>query len=370
MQPTGRRTSKMERKHVAVIGAGVLGLTAALELARQGHGVTVLAKDLPGDWTIDYASPKAGAHFRPTAVTNAQEAFENTLMHETYAKLSEICRTESTSGVEFVPAVEYFDAELGPRDLEMFSAWPRFRVLGPSELPQSSTIKAGLTYSAWVLNSPVYLVWLQRRAEAHGAIFFREHLTSVQEAFFLAAHHNSTQPPPCAVVNASGMGFADPNCFPSRGQFILISNEYNRTVSHHAADGNATVVIPRPLGGGTVIGGTKEPHNWSPLNSDAAVDEIVRRVSALCPDLLQPIAGSLDPTPVLDCQEAYIGRRPMRSGGLRLETEFIDLITTGRTGLDTETSTLPVIHCYGAGPSGYKISWGAAQRVTEMVNSL
>ena len=60
----------------------------------------------------------------------------------------------------------------------------------------------------------------------------------------------------------------------------------------------------------------------------------------------------------------------MRKGGLRLETEFIDLVTTGRTGLDTETSRLPLVHCYGAGPSGYKISWGAAQRVTEMVNSL
>ncbi|OAQ86366.1 FAD dependent oxidoreductase superfamily [Purpureocillium lilacinum] len=357
----------MERKHVAVIGAGVLGLTTALELAKQGHGVTVLAKDLPGDWTIDYASPKAGAHFRPTSVTNAREAFENTLMHETYAKLGEICRTESTSGVEFVPAVEYFDTELCPRDLEMFSAWPQFRVLDPSELPQSSTIKSGLTYSAWVLNSPVYLVWLQRRAEAHGAVFFREQLTSVEEAFFLAANHNPTLPPPCAVVNASGMGFGDPKCFPSRGQFILISNEYDRTISHHSADGNATVIIPRPLGGGTVIGGTKEP---SPLNSDAAVEEILRRVSSLCPDLLQPIPGSPDAAPALDCQEAYIGRRPMRKGGLRLETEFIDLVTTGRTGLDTETSRLPLVHCYGAGPSGYKISWGAAQRVTEMVNSL
>ncbi|KAJ6444057.1 FAD dependent oxidoreductase superfamily [Purpureocillium lavendulum] len=364
----------MERQHVAIIGQvylrRLLGLTVAVELARRGYGVTVLAKDLPGDWTIDYASPRAGAHFRPTAVTNAQEAFENTLMQETYAKLGEICRNESTAGVEFVPAIEYFDSDLSPRDLEMFSVWPQFRLLEPTELPESATIKAGLTYSAWVLNSPVYLVWLQRRAEAHGALFFREHLRSVQEAFFLAASHNPALPPPFAIVDASGMGFSDPACFPSRGQFILLSNEYDRTISHHSADGNATVVIPRPLGGGTVVGGTKEPHNWSPLNSDVAVEEILRRVTALCPDLLQPIPGSPDATPALDCQEAYIGRRPMRKGGLRLETEFFDLVTTGRSGLNTESSRFPVVHCYGAGPSGYKISWGAANMVCDMLSAL
>lgn len=65
-----------------------------------------------------------------------------------------------------------------------------------------------------------------------------------------------------AVVNASGMGFADPDCFPSRGQFLLISNPCAKTISYQTADGEAVVIIPRPLDDGTLIGGTKEVNNW------------------------------------------------------------------------------------------------------------
>lgn len=242
--------------------AGVLGLTTTLELSKQGYRVTVMARELPGDDGIDYASPKAGAHFRPTPVNDEQDAFENTLMRETYDAMDRLAKTDKSAGVGFVPAVEYFDAELTPKDLEMFSAWPEFRVFDASELPKSDTIKAGLTYSAWVLNSPVYLAWLQKQAESRGAVFIRERLTAIEEASFIAAKHDPSLPLPLAVINASGMGFGDPACFPSRGQFILVSNEYDRTISHHSADGHATVIIPRPLGGGTIVGGTKEPHNW------------------------------------------------------------------------------------------------------------
>ena len=66
-------------------------------------------------------------------------------------------------------------------------------------------------------------------------------------------------------------------------------------------------------------------------------------------------------------REAYIGRSPMRRGGLRLETEVIGLVTPSSTGLRNETSQLPVVHCYGAGPNGFKVSWGAAKRVCKMV---
>lgn len=46
--------------------AGVSGLTTALLLAREGkHNVTVVAKHMPGDYDIEYASPWAGANYLP-----------------------------------------------------------------------------------------------------------------------------------------------------------------------------------------------------------------------------------------------------------------------------------------------------------------
>lgn len=44
----------------------------------------------------------------------------------------------------------------------------------------------------------------------------------------------------------------------------------------------------------------------------------------------------------------------MRRGGLRLEKENLSQGT-------------PLIHCYGAGASGFKISWGVARQVERLI---
>lgn len=47
-------------------GAGVIGLTTALTLAPYGRWkITVVAKHMPGDYDIEYASPWAGADYLP-----------------------------------------------------------------------------------------------------------------------------------------------------------------------------------------------------------------------------------------------------------------------------------------------------------------
>lgn len=189
-------------------------------------------------------------------------------MRETYHRLEQIAKTHPEAGIEFVPAVEYFDAP----DANLlakengYTDWPGFRVLDSSEYPSASTgaIRLGVTYRAWVLNSPVYLKWLRQRAEGQGVRFVKAELTDLRDAvavYYGRNHEGDVR----AVVNASGRGFDDQNSFPSRGQFVIVSNLCDRTVSHHCRDGTSTVVIPRPLGGGTVIGGTKEPNNWSVL---------------------------------------------------------------------------------------------------------
>lgn len=46
--------------------AGVSGLTSALLLSRnKANKITVVAKHMPGDYDIEYASPWAGANVLP-----------------------------------------------------------------------------------------------------------------------------------------------------------------------------------------------------------------------------------------------------------------------------------------------------------------
>jgi D-amino-acid oxidase len=114
-----------------------------------------------------------------------------------------------------------------------------------------------------VINTPVYISWLQRQVELLGGKVIRNTLSAIPEAVFVVRESLKDNDLYFqAVVNASGMGFGDPDCFPSRGQFLLVSNPCDETVSYQTADGEAVVVIPRPLDGGTLIGGTKEVNNW------------------------------------------------------------------------------------------------------------
>ncbi|PWY85867.1 FAD dependent oxidoreductase superfamily [Aspergillus sclerotioniger CBS 115572] len=353
--------------------AGVIGLSCAVRLARQGHPVTVVARDLPGDYDIDYASPWAGSHFRPVPASKPKDRLEQELMRETYRELQDLAGRHPEAGIEFIPAVEYFDtADPAYFDNKLvgengYASWPGFRVLSPSELPaQYESVKLGVTYTAWVLNSPVYLKWLKGMAEEYSVRFIRAKLAAIEEAVFIGKESlGGGNHEVVAVINASGRGLNDLNSFPSRGQFITVSNPCEKTISHHWADGSTTVIIPRPLGGGTIIGGTKEPRNWSHCVSDAATASIVSRAVRLCPELVE---NRLDDTNHgLDIRQVYIARRPMRQGGLRLEREDLAFQDTSENGMSNVQKWIRVIHCYGAGPSGFKLSWGIAKRVQRFV---
>ncbi|CAG8946526.1 unnamed protein product [Penicillium salamii] len=356
----------MNQGRVIIIGAGVLGLSSAVQLLKHGYQVTVVARELPGDYSIDYASPWAGAHFRPSPANTAAERLEQSLMRETYQELQRIAKEIPEAGVKFVPAIEYFDtAATLSLDEGGYTEWPAFRILEASEYPVGhESIQLGVTYGGWVLNSPVYLKWLQQQAEKQGAQFIKAELADPQEAVtvYRASQPHGVASDIIAVVNASGRGFDDHASFPSRGQFIIVSNQCDQTISHHCRDGSSTVIIPRPLGGGTVIGGTKDPHDWSEEISDISTEQILQRVGDLCPGMVDRHTSGLEKTHGFHVKQVYVARRPMRKGGLRLEKVDVQCKEL--------QATLPLIHCYGAGASGYKISWGVANQVNELVSQI
>jgi glycine/D-amino acid oxidase-like deaminating enzyme len=48
--------------HIVILGAGVSGLTTALELSKDGrYSITIVAKFMPGDLDIEYVSGRSDA---------------------------------------------------------------------------------------------------------------------------------------------------------------------------------------------------------------------------------------------------------------------------------------------------------------------
>lgn len=81
---------------------------------------------------------------------------------------------------------------------------------------------------------------------------------------------------------------------------------------------------------------------------------ILKRVAGICPELIDQEDHPLSNIHGFHIRQVYIARRPMRRGGLRLE-------------MDKTSLGVPLIHCYGAGASGFKISWGVARKVELLV---
>lgn len=132
------------------------------------------------------------------------------------------------------------------------------------------------------------------------------------------------------------------------GQTCLVANPADATVTRQHADGSWTFCVPRGFGGGTVIGGTKEPDNWDPEPSPEVRERLCRDLLATYPG----VAGG-DGSVVTVLQD-IVGRRPARHGGARLEREEVG---PGRT----------VVHAYGLGGRGYELSWGVAETVVSLV---
>lgn len=133
------------------------------------------------------------------------------------------------------------------------------------------------------------------------------------------------------------------------GQTCLVSNPCDRTITQINPDGTWTFIIPRPLEGGTIIGGTKEPNNWD----DTPSPETRERLLAMAAKMYPPILWSKGKFDVIT---DIVGRRPAREGGLRLESETMEGDLKGKR----------IIHAYGAEGSGYALSWGIAEEVVKM----
>lgn len=144
------------------------------------------------------------------------------------------------------------------------------------------------------------------------------------------------------------------------GQTVLTNfTAAKDTVTRQLKDGSWSFIIPRFFGGGTVIGGTKQPRDWNAEPEQSTRDKLLeegRKIAGLASN------GEVD-TGSIGVIADIVGRRPTREGGMRTEVEQVPL-DGGQEG-----RVRSVVHAYGAGGRGYEISWGVAEEVVQLVTA-
>ena len=308
---------------ITVIGAGVIGLSIAHDLAVAGHDVTVIA-DVD---TLDTVSALAAALWFPyrSEVSPAATA----MLERSLARFTTLSDNPAT-GVLLRQGVVIERAEEPDRSWAAMApdATSVYITLLPGGL--FSGIRATLP----LIVTPKYLAWLRAEVERLGVRFESRTIAGIDD---LDAD--------LAIVAAGLRGGEllgdDTSVYPVRGQVVRMSNpQLTDWVTDVDDPSRVTYVFPRE--DDVIVGGVSTAGDWN-LEIDPADEEgILARAFALVPEL----KGQ-------EILSRAVGLRPARPT-IRLE--------------HVAGHAVPVIAAYGHGGAGVTLSWGTAERVLQLVD--
>lgn len=299
--------------------------------------ISIIAHHFPGDQSLEYASPYAGAYFAPLGLGPLSK-----YARYTYHNLPRLQKFLGPHcGIAKAPCVEHVAEKLSSPQLEELAFIPDLKQR-ELDVPGCSSV---VSFTTFVFNPPKMTAKMLAKFRELGVSVERRKFKSVHEALALAP----------TVFNCSGLGAAqllgDSKVYSTRGQVLVVHAPHIQKVET-AWTGASTYVIARPeLGGEVILGGFYQENRYDANTYGEESADILKRVTALVPELLlkNPRGPKLEDLPVL---RTVAGARPSREGGNRLEREKIG------SGL--------VVHNYGARGSGYLSGLGLAKASVEL----
>jgi D-amino-acid oxidase len=319
-------------KSIAIVGAGVSGLTCGVVFAEAGYSVSIFAEEL-GERTTSAA---AGAIWFPYDCEPRDKVIAWAL--ETYRILVGLAH-DATTGVSMIQLCQY--SRTGDIQIPDWASSLGARVISPElekSLPVFSSIfKCGFVMNVPLMDTTIYLDYLADRFRAAGGeinagVRF-DKLEDVNGSFEV-------------VINCAGIGaralVSDVDLESHRGQVAIVAKNDNLSSAIVCDDAPLVYLIPRT--NDCVLGGTNE------LSDNLSVDPTATsRILAECTRVVK-----MDHPRVLGQR---VGLRPFRKSGVCLER---DRARSGRT----------IIHNYGHGGSGFTLSWGCGNEVFRTVAAI
>jgi glycine/D-amino acid oxidase-like deaminating enzyme len=348
----------MSIQSVAVVGAGVVGLVSALEMARAGFQVIVLSAEYSAYWDAslwdeeiilgsNLVSDVAAASFIPHSKDSPRAREWISTSSRFYA---DICNYHPEAGVVLRKGKEYV-SPAHSHTQPWYSDYVfnmRFSAGVPSD-PHALSSTASWHFETFLIEPRFFIPWLRLQLEALGVTFQKQFVESFSE---LSSYD--------VVVNCTGLGARklakDESMEEVAGQVLLLkqpcpsSNEWIRDTSQ---DGSIAYVYPQR--NTVVVGGTKARE----LSKDAG--KLESNLRANCARFgLTELANA----PSIGLNG---GHRP----GRREARVEIDSACLDESPGEHKPSKRPiVIHNYGHSGEGYCLAPGCAVYVVSLLNSI
>ncbi len=318
-------------ERVAIIGAGVSGLTCGVVFAERGYRTAIFAKETG----LQTTSGVAAAVWFPYDAQPPEKVIPWAL--ETYKTLVDLTRDPRT-GVSMIKLRQFSRTKaiqipdwaipLGASSVAT-GLWP----VQDRAQRGGYSFESGFSLTVPLMDTTIYLDYLANRfVSAGGSITANmrfEKLGDVDRKFDL-------------VINCAGIGartlVQDADLEPHRGQVAIVPKIASLSCAIVCDDAPLMYAIPRA--NDCVFGGTNE------ISDNLAVDPTTTaQIVAECSRVLR-----IDKPNLL---AERVGLRPFRKSGVRLER---DCLSDGRA----------VIHNYGHGGAGFTLSWGCAREVLDL----
>ena len=321
-------------EQIAIVGAGVSGLTCGVVFAERGYRVAIFARETGQQTT----SSVAAAVWFPYHVEPAERVIPLAL--ETFDVLADVARVPG-SGVSMIELRQFLrTGEIEIPDWAIPLGAQRLSSVATGLWPVQDraqrggySLKSGFSLPVPLMDTTIYLDYLTSRflkagGEINANVCF-EKLEEVDRKSDL-------------VINCAGIGARelvhDADLEPHRGQVAIVPKIEGLSCAIVCDDEPLMYAIPRT--NDCVFGGTNDVSDN--LAADpATTSQIVAESSRVL---------NIDRPRVL---AERVGLRPFRRSGVRLER---DRLRDGRT----------VVHNYGHGGAGFTLSWGCAREVLDM----
>lgn len=308
------------RKRIAIVGAGISGLSCAYLLSDKKCSIDIIAKAFSPDIT----SNRAAAFWFPYHIRNDKRGIEwARTSYNIYKKLS----ADFVTGISMKQLIKVLRENV----VEEEPVWIEFMPEGSCNIIPKKQLQKGIlkAYDVTVplIETQIFLPYLKEYVAEKNVRFIQKEVNNF----------NDLQNDYDFIINCTALGAKklcnDETIIPVRGQVALIETKIDFPI--YLDNEKPLYIVPRK--DAMIIGGTYEENVYDEETEPSIIRQLLQNAYEVFPELKQQkIIGS------------WAGLRPYRP----------------IVRVEKENNT---IHNYGHGGSGFTLAFGCAEEVVQMM---